>query len=67
MRYRSVVGRGRAYLVEDPEEKRRALECLVERVPPGYKYHFTDEKVRSVAIIRVELDELSEKVSEPSD
>ncbi len=63
-RYRSVVGRGKAYIVEDSNEKRKALECMVERVSPGYRYRFTDEELESVVVIRIEVEELSGKVSE---
>ncbi len=63
LRYKSVVGRGRAYIVEDPNEKRKALECLVERVSPGYEYHFSDDEVESVVVIRIEVEEVSGKVS----
>ncbi len=64
LRYRSVLGRGRAYIVEDPNEKRKALECMVDRVSPGYRYHFTEEELESVVVIRIEVEELSGKVSE---
>ncbi len=63
-RYRSVVGRGKAYIVEDLNEKRKALECMVERVSPGYRYRSTDEELESVVVIRIEVEELSGKVSE---
>src|SRR5436853_127391 len=35
MNYRSVVVVGRARLIEDVDEKRRAMTCLVDHVAPG--------------------------------
>ncbi len=64
LRYRSVVGRGRAHIVEDLEEKRRALECILERVSPGYRYEFSEEEIGSVIVIRIDVEELSGKASE---
>jgi len=62
MRYRSVVGLGRAYLVEDAEEKRKALDIIVEHYggePAGY----SDKALREVAVIRVKIEEMTGKQS----
>ncbi len=59
-----MVGRGKAHIVEDLEEKKRALECILERVSLGYRYEFSEEEIDSVIVIRIDVEELSGKASE---
>ena len=55
MHYKSVVGFGRALVLEDPAEKREALDIIVKHyggAPAAY-----DEKLISgLAVIKVEID-----------
>ena len=55
MRYKSVVGFGRALVLEDPAEKREALDIIVKHyggTPAAY-----DEKlITGLAVIKVEID-----------
>jgi len=65
MRYRSVIGTGRAYFVDDLEGKREALRCIVRHYSSESGDHdFTDEELRSVVVIRIEIEEMSGKRSE---
>ncbi len=60
-RYRSVVGLGRAALVEDLAEKNAALTAIARQ--SGYKggMNFPPEKVKGLAVIKIEIDHLSGK------
>jgi len=61
-RYRSAIGRGSARFVEDPLEKGEALNLIVGRYggPPG---GFTEAELASVAVVRVDFEELTGKRS----
>ncbi len=72
MNYRSVVVVGRAEEVSDPEEKRRALRVLVDRVVEGRAEDArepNENEVRATRVLRLGLDEASAKVRSgpPSD
>jgi nitroimidazol reductase NimA-like FMN-containing flavoprotein (pyridoxamine 5'-phosphate oxidase superfamily) len=65
MNYRSVVVFGRARVVEDPEEKRSALEAVTEHVVPGRwvdSRPLTEKEFKGTLIAAVSLDEASAKV-----
>ncbi|GAA3242471.1 hypothetical protein GCM10020256_66430 [Streptomyces thermocoprophilus] len=62
--YRSVVVHGLAYEVTDPEEKRRALDALVDHVVPGRAADSRPanrKELAATAVIRLDLDEVSAK------
>ncbi|MFF7853701.1 pyridoxamine 5'-phosphate oxidase family protein [Streptomyces sp. NPDC007904] len=63
--YRSVVVHGPAYDVTDPEEKRRALDALVDHVVPGRAADSrpaNNKELAATAVIRLDLDEVSAKL-----
>ncbi|MET7569250.1 pyridoxamine 5'-phosphate oxidase family protein [Streptomyces sp. NPDC005492] len=63
--YRSVVVHGIAHQVTDPEEKRTALDALVDHVVPGRAADSRPANKRELAatmVIRLDLDEVSAKV-----
>lgn len=62
MRYRSVVGFGKARMVEEEDDKRKALEIIMENYSAG-KHSFDDSEVSSVLIIRVDIEEMTGKKS----
>lgn len=65
MNYRSATMFGRANVVEDPAEKLRAFEALVERMMQG-RWDDTrqpsDQEIDATTVIRVPIDEASAKV-----
>jgi uncharacterized protein len=63
--YRSVVIQGRAEPVEDPEEKRRALEAFTEQLAPGRWADVrppTAKELRGTAVLRMPIDAVSAKL-----
>ncbi len=65
MNYRSVVVLGRAVEIDDPAEKRRALEAIVENVAPGRATSVrppNDKELRATRVVAIPLDEASAKV-----
>ncbi|MGW0946348.1 pyridoxamine 5'-phosphate oxidase family protein [Streptomyces sp. NPDC002623] len=64
MNYRSAVVHGVAYDVTDPQEKRTALDALVDHVVPGRSADSrpADKKeLAATAVIRLDLNEVSAK------
>jgi hypothetical protein len=61
-RFRCVIGRGRAVLVDDPAEKRRGLEVLMRHYG-GPEGPFPDEVLAKTAVIRVDIEEMTGKES----
>jgi nitroimidazol reductase NimA-like FMN-containing flavoprotein (pyridoxamine 5'-phosphate oxidase superfamily) len=62
--YRSVVVHGLAYDVTDPEEKRAALDALVDHVVPGRAADSrpaNKKELAATAVIRLDLNEVSAK------
>ncbi|MFE6974732.1 pyridoxamine 5'-phosphate oxidase family protein [Streptomyces sp. NPDC057682] len=65
LNYRSVVVHGIAHTVTDPEERRTALDAIVDQVVPGRSRDArpADEKeLAATAVIRLDLREVSAKI-----
>ncbi|MFJ4806525.1 pyridoxamine 5'-phosphate oxidase family protein [Streptomyces murinus] len=63
--YRSVVVHGIAHRVTDPEERRRALDALVDHVVAGRAADSrpaNKKELAATAVIRLDLDEVSAKI-----
>ncbi|MFG5724605.1 pyridoxamine 5'-phosphate oxidase family protein [Streptomyces murinus] len=63
--YRSVVVHGIAHQVTDPEERRRALDALVDHVVAGRAADSrpaNKKELAATAVIRLDLDEVSAKI-----
>ena len=65
MNYRSVVVLGRASLVEDLDEKRAALDAVVEHVAPGRSVEVrppTPLELKGTSVLRLPIEEASGKM-----
>ncbi|MEU1124026.1 pyridoxamine 5'-phosphate oxidase family protein [Streptomyces sp. NPDC005899] len=65
MNYRSVVVHGIARTVTDPEERRIALDAIVDQVVPGRSQDSRPadaKELAATAVIRLDLDEVSAKM-----
>ena len=63
--YRSVMAFGQARLLEDPEEKRRALIMMVDRFFPGRTAQLratTQKEINATSVIYMDIDRASAKV-----
>ena len=58
--YSSVMGKGIARLVEDVEEKKRAMSVLM-KTQTGKDFTFEDRLVSIVAVIRIDVEEYTAK------
>lgn len=60
MNYQSVIGFGRALLLEDKEEKRQALQIIMAQYGDG-QYHFPDKALQVTAVIKLPIDSMTGK------
>ena len=72
MNYRSVVFRACGAVVDDPEEKQRVFEALVEHIIPGRSQDArmpNEKEVRTTWLLRFPIEEASAKIrtGPPSD
>ena len=58
--YSSIMGRGTAQLVEDVEEKKKAMSILM-KTQTGKDFSFEDRLVSIVAVIRIDVTEYTAK------
>lgn len=60
--YRSVIIRGRAALIDDPQERTRAFQCLMAKYQPAGDYGaFLPEKVAITGIVAIAIHEMTGK------
>ena len=62
MKYRSVIGHGKASLLEGTEEKKRALDTILEHYS-GQTGEYAQELVDRLAVIKVEIESMTGKKS----
>ncbi len=62
-KYTSVIGYGKPSLIEDSNKKEEALNIIIDHYSKGNSYKFPENKVRTVAIIRIEITQMTGKKS----
>ena len=62
MSYQSVIGTGKAILVDQSEEKKEALGIIMGQYSDR-EFSFPDHLVEKTAIIKVEIEEMTGKES----
>jgi len=60
MKYRSVIGFGKAEPVEDIELKRRAFNIIMQNYFEGF-FKYPEESIRNTVIIKVEIESMTGK------
>ncbi len=63
MKYRSVIGFGKAVLLEDIEEKRKALNIIMSQYSDR-TFQFDDAILKKTFVIKVEIESMTGKQSE---
>lgn len=58
--YYSLMGRGKAVIVEDAEEKIKAMSILM-KTQAGKDFEFTERLVSAVSVIRIDVSEYTAK------
>ncbi len=62
VKYQSVIGFGRVEFLEDPDVKRDVFRIIMAHYS-GQEFAFSDEQLRSVAMFKVRMSEISAKQS----
>ncbi len=62
VKYRSVIGFGHAYLVEDVAEKKKALDLIMAHYG-GQPSDYPEATLRKTAIVRIEIERMSAKTA----
>jgi uncharacterized protein len=60
--YKSVIGFGKAVLVEDADTKRKALDIIIQQFSANV-FEYPEETVRKTTIIKVEIESMTGKQS----
>ena len=61
--YQSVIGYGKASFIEDIQQKREALNIIINHYSPGTLYDYPPKKVDEVAVIKIDIFQMSGKKS----
>ena len=62
MKYKSVIGFGRAVFLEDAESKQKALDITVQNYSEG-TFEYSADAIKNIMIIKVEIESMTGKQS----
>jgi hypothetical protein len=63
-RFQSVIGRGRAFILTDPEEQRRVLDVILAHYSaPGRAWNYPPEHLSKMVALRVDIEAMTGKQS----
>ena len=62
MKYQSVIGFGRAVLVENIQEKQKALNIIMNHYSDR-NFQFPDKAIEKIAVIKIEIESMTGKHS----
>ena len=63
MKYYSVIGLGKAYLIDDPAKKRKALCIIIEHYAGESFFEYSKMNVDKLIIIKIAVESLTGKKS----
>jgi len=63
MKYYSVIGYGKAYIIDDSEEKIKALNIIIEHYLPEIPHEYSEKFLKKIVIIKIEIDNMTGKKS----
>lgn len=62
-KYSSVIGSGRAVIVDDFEEKARALDIIMSHYSSDSSFEYSPKWVENIYIIKIEIDNMTCKIN----
>jgi len=63
MKYKSVIGYGHAYLLDDPAEKEKGLNILMAQYTDQKPCIFDKNNLNKTAVIKIDIEKISAKIS----
>lgn len=61
--YYSVIGFGKAYFLEEPEEKKKALDIMMRKFSKESQLSYPEEMLRKTDVIKIIIEEMTGKKS----
>lgn len=61
MKYYSVIGFGKAYIIENEEEKKKAFDVIMKKYTGKTGFEYNSNALSSTVTIKIELTEISGK------
>ena len=62
-KYCSVIGFGKAYIIDDFDEKIKALNIILEHYFPDVPHEYSDKFLKKIVIIKIEIGKMTGKNS----
>ena len=62
MKFQSVIGFGKAILIDDPDEKRRALDIIMRQYSDSF-FQYPAGLIEKTSLIKIEIESMSGKQS----
>ncbi len=62
--FRSVIGYGNAFIIDDFDEKRRALDFIMKQYSSETSFEYSKKSVENVGIVRIVITNLTGKKSD---
>lgn len=62
-KYKSVIGFGEAHIVNDPVEKKNALDVIMEHYTGKTSFNYGEKAINAVAVIKLEIESMTGKKS----
>ena len=63
MKYRSVIGFGQAYFIEEAGEKKKALDLLMKKYSGKESFVYADDALDKVLVVGVRIEKMSGKTA----
>jgi uncharacterized protein len=63
IRYVSIIGYGKAYIVQDHDEKRKGLDVLMKQYSDLSDHSYREEIMKRTAVIKIEIESMTGKKS----
>jgi uncharacterized protein len=63
MKYKSVIGYGKAIILENPREKAEGLNILMDHYSKNGPFEFNEKNLKETSVVKIEIEEISGKIS----
>ena len=63
MEYASVIGSGKIYIIDQTDEKIKALKLIMKKYVAGKEFEFEEKQTDAIAILKIEVEQYTAKRS----
>ena len=57
--YTSITAKGRATILQQPEEMKQGLDAIMRQAVPGKIFNYRDDMMKAVCVVRIDCEELT--------